>query len=658
MRNIFIVLIITLLSAYSFSQDKYLVYFKDKGVTSGQTLNKTSALYREALNSLSERAIERRRKVMGDEIISYDDLPIKSDYLNELNSLGIKIVNKLTWFNAVSVYLNDSQLIIVKKLPFVDKIEPVSVMKFNRNEVEQTDLEKNNTTADLNYGSSFTQLNLMDVPIVHSKGITGEGVIIGLLDSGFDWRDHEALVNSNVIAEWDFVFNDSITANQPEDTPSQHNHGTSVFSEVGGFKDSTLVGSSFGSSFVLAKSEDIRSEKHIEEDNYAAALIWMENYGVEITSSSLGYSLFDTTTYSYTYEDMDGQTTIVVKACELAFSKGVVTITAAGNEGNYPWYYIISPADGFNTIAVGAVTSSNQVTSFSSRGPTYDGRIKPDVVAQGSGVYAASASGLSSYTAGFSGTSAATPLACGVAGLLLSAHPHLTNVQVRNILLETADNFSDPDNERGYGLVSAANAINYPNLQVDNSSYIIHKIFINDLAINPSTVKINYSIDQSDFTQENMSSDGTFRYNFLLPVLNNDQFVEFYFTYDDNSAANYREPSDKNYILTYGGTIVSLGPEINNIPSDYVLSQNYPNPFNGQTKINFISSSQEQGELIVYDILGQKVKALFNEVTKIGLNTVTWNGKNENGLDVSSGVYYYVLKIGENNYSKKMILLK
>jgi len=658
MRNIFIVLIITLLSAYSFSQDKYLVYFKDKGVTSGQTLNKTSALYREALNSLTERAIERRRKVMGDEIISYDDLPIKSDYLNELNSLGIKIVNKLTWFNAVSVYLNESQLIIVKKLPFVDKIESVRLMKFNRNEVEQTDLEKSNTTADLNYGSSFTQLNLMDVPIVHSKGITGEGVIIGLLDSGFDWRDHEALVNSNVIAEWDFVFNDSITANQPEDTPSQHNHGTSVFSEVGGFKDSTLVGASFGSSFVLAKSEDIRSETHIEEDNYAAALIWMENYGVEITSSSLGYSLFDTTTYSYTYEDMDGQTTIVVKACELAFSKGVVTITAAGNEGNYPWYYIISPADGFNTIAVGAVTSSNQVTSFSSHGPTYDGRIKPDVVAQGSGVYAASASGFSSYTAVFSGTSAATPLACGIAGLLLSAHPHLTNVQVRNILLETADNFSNPDNERGYGLVSAANAINYPNLQVDNSSYIIHKIFINDLAINPSTVKINYSIDQSDFTQENMSSDGTFRYNFLLPVLNNDQFVEFYFTYDDNSAANYREPSDKNYILTYGGTIVSLGPEINNIPSDYVLSQNYPNPFNGQTKINFISSSQEQGELIVYDILGQKVKALFNEVTKIGLNTVTWNGKNEIGLEVSSGVYYYVLKIGENNYSKKMILLK
>ena len=98
--------------------------------------------------------------------------------------------------------------------------------------------------------------------------------------------------------------------------------------------------------------------------------------------------------------------------------------------------------------------------------------------------------------------------------------------------------------------------------------------------------------------------------------------------------------------------------EINNIPNDYVLSQNYPNPFNGQTKINFISSSQEQGELIVYDILGQKVKALFNEVTKIGLNTVTWNGKNEIGLEVSSGVYYYVLKIGENNYSKKMILLK
>ena len=635
-----------------------MIYFKDKGINPSQTLSKTSALYKGALSNLTERAIERRKKLLGDEIISYEDLPIRNKYIDILNSLGVKIVHKLTWFNAVSAYIDDSQLTTIRELPFVVKVEPVKVMKFKRNMIEQSGLEKSNDASELNYGSSFTQLNLMDVPIVHSKGFIGEGVIIGLLDTGFRWRDHESLINADVIAEYDFIFDDSITANQPEDTPSQDSHGTSVFSEVGGFKDSTLIGASYGSSFILAKTEDIRSETHVEEDNYAAALIWMENYGVDITSSSLGYSEFDTSTYSYTYEDMNGETTIVTKACELAFSKGVVTITAAGNEGNTSWHYITAPGDGFNTITVGAVYSSNKVTSFSSRGPTYDGRIKPDILAQGSGVFAVSASGFTRYNTGFAGTSAAAPLACGVVGLLLSAHPYLTNVQVRDILLRTADNFSSPDNNRGYGLVSAAKAINYPNVQIDNSNNIIHKIFINDYAVDPTTVEINYSVDGPDYVQQNMSFEGTFKYNFVLPTFNDGDSVEFYFTYSDSSGTNYREPSDRNYMFTYGGKFVTLTPEINNVPTSYVLSQNYPNPFNGQTKINFVSSGKQSAELIVYDILGQKIRILFNSVPGVGLNTISWDGKNEDGLGVSSGVYYYVLKIGDDYFSKKMVLLK
>ena len=635
-----------------------MIYFKDKGINPSQTLSKTSALYKGALSNLTERAIERRKKLLGDEIISYEDLPIRNKYIDILNSLGVKIVHKLTWFNAVSAYIDDSQLTTIRELPFVVKVEPVKVMKFKRNMIEQSGLEKSNDASELNYGSSFTQLNLMDVPIVHSKGFIGEGVIIGLLDTGFRWRDHESLINADVIAEYDFIFDDSITANQPEDTPSQDSHGTSVFSEVGGFKDSTLIGASYGSSFILAKTEDIRSETHVEEDNYAAALIWMENYGVDITSSSLGYSEFDTSTYSYTYEDMNGETTIVTKACELAFSKGVVTITAAGNEGNTLWHYITAPGDGFNTITVGAVYSSNKVTSFSSRGPTYDGRIKPDILAQGSGVFAVSASGFTRYNTGFAGTSAAAPLACGVVGLLLSAHPYLTNVQVRDILLRTADNFSSPDNNRGYGLVSAAKAINYPNVQIDNSNNIIHKIFINNYAVDPTTVEINYSVDGPDYVQQNMSFEGTFKYNFVLPTFNDGDSVEFYFTYSDSSGTNYREPSDRNYMFTYGGKFVTLTPEINNVPTSYVLSQNYPNPFNGQTKINFVSSGKQSAELIVYDILGQKIRILFNSVPGVGLNTISWDGKNEDGLGVSSGVYYYVLKIGEDYFSKKMVLLK
>ena len=655
MRNILTFLIILLISVCSFPKDKYLIYFKDKGIAPGQTLNKTSALYKEALNSLSKRAIERRRKTMGNDIISYDDLPIKNEYINKLNSLGIKIVRKLTWFNAVSAYLDDSQLTKVREFPFVDKVEPVKVMRFKRDDIEEPGIQKSNGVSKLDYGSSFTQLNLMDVPIVQSKGITGKGILIGFLDSGFRWKDHPALANAHVIAEYDFVFNDSVTANQPGDIPAQDIHGTSVFSEVAGYKDSTLIGASYNSSFILAKTEDERSETHVEEDNYAAALIWMENYGVDITSSSLGYSVFDSDQVSYTYQDMNGQTTIVVKACEDAFSKGVLTITAAGNEGSHPWHYIISPADGFNTIAVGAVYSNNQVTGFSSRGPTSDGRIKPDVLAQGSGVFAASVSG--NYTGSFAGTSAATPLAAGVAGLLLSAHPYLTNVQAREILMQTADNYTAPNNERGYGLVSAAKAIDYPNVEINNSNNILHKIFINDYAIDPSTVKINYSINGVDFTEENMTYNDTLRYSFVLPPSANGQSIEFYFTYSDSSGIKYREPSYEDYLFIYGQMIISLTP-IMNSSNNYLLNQNYPNPFNKETKIDFITLIQKPAKLVVYNILGQKVKTLFNNIARIGLNSVSWNGKNENGSDVSSGVYYYVLKVGEDSFSKKMVLLK
>src|SRR5690554_1887343 len=543
MKYILPVVIIFIISTFNYGQDKYLIYFKDKGIEPGSSLNKSSELYKQALDNLNKRAIERRKKNMRDEIITYEDLPINERYINIIESTGAQIIHKLTWFNAVSAYLNNEQLRKIKQFPFVEKVEPVR--RFIRRRVENTEppIQKApGKTTDYNYGQSFGQLQLSDIPIVHSKGITGEGVIIGLLDSGFDWRDHESLVNADVIAEYDFVFNDTITADEPEDVPGQHNHGTSVMSEVAGFKDGTLIGASFNSSFLLAKTEYIPTETHVEEDNYAAALIWMENSGVYITSSSLGYSTFDPPEFSYTYNDMDGKTTIVTQACELAFRRGVVTITSAGNEGNSTWYYITAPADGFNTIAVGAVTSSNVLAGFSSHGPTSDGRIKPDIVTQGVGVYAAHASGFTNYTPTFGGTSAAAPLACGIAGLLLSAHPHLTNVQVREILLKTADNSSSPNNDRGYGLASAQRAINFPNMEFKNDSYTLHKMFINHININPSTVKLHYSVEGEPFQEVVMNFDGNLRYTYNFSDLTTNDFIEFYFVYEDMNGTSYREP--------------------------------------------------------------------------------------------------------------------
>ncbi len=633
-------------------QEKYFIYFKDKGEYA--SLQKSSPGYQKAIEKISPRAIERRKKVMNsDSLITFEDLPVSKEYVSQLSAIGIKIVNELDWFNAVSAYLDNNLKGRAENLPFVRKVVPVRVLTFRDRQPEINELMKSGNAEEQDYGNSYRQLALSDIPAVHSKGINGEGIIIGVLDTGFDWKLHESLMNAHVVDEYDFVFHDSVTANQAQDVPEQADHGTYVFSIIGGYKDSALIGASYGSSFILAKTEDVRSETHIEEDNYAAALEWMENLGVDVTSSSLGYNTFTSGT-SYTYADMNGKTTIVTRAAELAFLRGVVTITAAGNEGNKKWRYIIAPADGFNTMAIGAVNFDNIVASFSSIGPTYDGRIKPDVVAMGVNVYGASTNGPDVYTYG-SGTSSATPIAGGVAGLLLSAFPHLSNVQVRDIFHETSDNSEDPDNERGYGLLSAAKAISFPNLQNLNGIYKMHKAFIDSISV--SNVSLHYSTGNSNYNELSMSSESTYAFTVQLPNFSLNQEIDFYFTFNDESGNVHREPLNRNYKMRYGDMKISLNIELEP-PADYVLSHNYPNPFNSFTTINFISQGDYPAELVIYDALGRKVKTLFKGTADRGNNPKTWDGKTDQGYQAASGIYFYTLNLNGSLYSKKMVYLK
>ena len=224
----FIFLFILIPFTLSLAQDKYFIYFTDKGPDA--SLQKTSLSYKEAFKKISPRALERREKVMNkNSVITFEDLPVYKNYISELISQGIKIENKLDWFNAVSAYLTNDMKGEVEKLPFVQKVEPVKILKFSDDEVKESRLRKIAGADELNYGNSYAQLQLSDVPVVHSEGITGDGIIIGVLDTGFDWKEHDAK-NINVLAEYDFVFHDSVTANQSNDVPGQDSHGTFVFS--------------------------------------------------------------------------------------------------------------------------------------------------------------------------------------------------------------------------------------------------------------------------------------------------------------------------------------------------------------------------------------------------------------------------------------------
>lgn len=662
MKIIFITITLLLFST-NFAQKKYFIYFIDKGVEAALSLEKGSQVYNSTLSLLSVKSIDRRIKIMGEEdLITFEDIPLKEDYVIQLEQIGIKIENKLRWFNAVTAYLTEEEKIKVASFSFIDRIEQVRTFVFKSPKVEITlkYFKQSSNLLEYDYGPSFAQLQLSDIPAVHSKGITGEGVLLGLLDTGFNWKNHESLNDATVVDEYDFVFKDNSTANDSLDNPNQHNHGTLVFSIVGGFKEGSLVGAAFGSDFILAKTEDIRSEKHIEEDNYAAALEWMESYGVDIASSSLGYSTFDSPEFSYTYSDMDGKTTIVTKAAELAFRRGVITISSAGNEGAVEWHYILAPADGFNTLGIGAVNSDNEVAAFSSRGPSYDGRVKPDIVTQGVSVYCANANDYSGYITA-SGTSVAAPIASGIASLLLSAHPHLKNSQVRKILFESADNNLSPDNEKGYGLISAVKAIEFPNLNASQGTYILNKIYINNENIFPQTLYVYYSTNGIDYTEHQMEYDGDLKYSFKLPYLFNDDLVEFYFMYDDNTGATYRDPIGGNYKFYYGSLDISLNLSTVQTYSDFFVSDPYPNPFypelNTFTSVSIKSSGNENLSIRIIDPLGQKVSE-FNTVTNDDENRFDWYGKNSNGIALSSGVYYLLIDLNGKSFSRKLILLR
>lgn len=636
------------------SQQKYFIYFVDKEVPENAPLLKSSQVYNTALNMLSEKSIKRRQKHLGDEIISYEDLPIKNEYIQALTELGVQIKHKLPWFNSISAYIPENKITLIKSLPFVKSIEPVKSFSFKK---PFDDFLTNKNLFD--YGSSFTQLNLSNIPLVHKKGITGENILIGVLDTGFDWKTHEALKTRNIISEYDFINKDTITANQAGDPREQDSHGTYVLSIIGGYKDSIMIGSAFNSDFVLAKTENIASETNVEEDDYAAALIWMENLGVDITTSSLGYSEFDSGWRSYTYREMNGKTTIVAKALDLAFKKGISTFTSAGNEGETKWKYIISPADAFNVISVGAVNSQNQLASFSSRGPTSDGRIKPEVVAMGVAVWGAKSNSTNQYYHA-SGTSAAAPIAAGVGALLLSKFPHLNNKQIRDIILESSSNSNTPNNQIGYGLISAKDAIEFPNLELRNNTFILNKVIFDDNKI-PTETKLYFSFNNSEYKEYSYSSFKDDTYQFNLPQLNIGDDCSFYFTYKDTSGnIKIIPPIKKNFRLTYGSLQISLAME-RRISPFIRVSEAYPNPFAPEehrtVRIIFKSYGNENVKVEIIDATGQKVKEIF-KVSYLGENYIEWDGYSDKGFLCASGVYYFLISINEEKFGKKIILIK
>lgn len=662
---------------------KFWVYFKDKGNTTsppghfsaGNTGAKLISGY------VTQRALARRAKVTGKQgLIDEADLPVYDPYVRRITDLGGIPAQKSRWLNAASFILSPDVRKAVTALPFVDKTEPVKIFRGKREYTAATESPvplRKGTTYD--YGISYNQLNMSNIIPLHDAGITGKRVLIGMLDSGYRWKLHEALQTRRVLAEYDFIFDDDNTANEQNDPEIEDSHGTETFSVIGGYKPGDLIGAAFDAEFLLAKTEYDSTEFQTEEDYWTAGIEWLEGTGADIVSSSLGYDLFDDGTgYFWESGDFNGRTSITARAAVRAARLGVVVCTSMGNEynGDGVTGTMTTPADADSIISVGAVQFNGRLAIFSSTGPTNDGRFKPDLVAPGVNVYHARVPGPGTY--GYSqGTSFSTPLIAGSAALLLSVRPELTPIEVREALrstavpIDTAAHRNVPNNFTGWGLVDAFNAAvslgpvfsNNPNVDITSGQIFLSTYVFSKYGVKPDSTLLYFSVG-SDHAwvpiQMTLDSAVQFpssgRYTAALSPMQTGTPVRFYIQSTDSAGRSYSSPSPTHmphWIYYYGDGSVR---ESQNLPTGYALEQNFPNPFNSGTWIQYTLPRREPVSIKIYNVIGQLVAVILDGSQSAGGGFPEVEYFNAGGLP--SGVYFYRLTTPSFSSTKKMVLVR
>ena len=402
---------------------------------------------------LSIDAINRR--IRHNISITEEDIPVVTKYTDILRNLGIGILGTSKWFNAVIVASDDSLLLkAIADLGFVKDFNPEKtfrvpyggVSSFDNPfipQIQQYPFHNGNT----DYGAGRKQINMLNGIGLHDLGFRGYGKKIALLDAGFNNVNvHDAFKHlwdtNRITAVKDFV-------NSESDIYAESAHGMIALSTIAAHLPGMFIGTAPDADFLLLRTEDGSSEYKIEEANWIMAAEFADSAGVDIISTSLGYNVFDDSTMNYTYSELDGETALVTIAAEKAFSKGMIVVVSAGNEGNKLWNKITAPSDGENVIAVGSVDTFANLSAFSSRGPSYSGRIKPDVVAVGYETTVINSSGL--VGRGY-GTSFAAPQISGLTACLWQALPEKSNLELVQAIKKSSHLYSMPDNNMGFGI--------------------------------------------------------------------------------------------------------------------------------------------------------------------------------------------------------------
>ncbi len=586
---------------------KIWVFFTDKGF-------ENDIEYKKALQEAWDNMTPKKRQRLAEigKYADFVDVPVCEDYINKLSEYG-KIKRVSRFLNAVSIIVPVYKIYDISNLPFVNSLEIVMKYKTNKDVFEPLNSKILVDTAD--YGYSFQQNAVVGIDRLHNVGITGKNVLIGIMDSGFQLT-HKSLKNTNVIWQYDFVFDDDYTGYDPlqDQTKDQIDHGTAMLSLLSsydpvsmGFIGRGMVGAAFGASYAIAKTENVFEENITEEDNWVAAFESFDSLGVDIISSSLAYKAFDNDSFSYSYSQMDGRTAITSHTASTALSRGILLFNAVGNRPMAECdidTMIPAPADAYDIIAVGGCDEFKYWWDGSLKGPTYDGRQRPQIIAPSSAVMAAYAALDDSSFTFVTGTSAGTAIAAGGAALIKSAHPDWTPEQIMSAIFDNC----------------------VPPVQM-----------IDDI-----TGDTIYWWDPDTIPAAVFQPSDTVGYG--IPDFYNAVFADTAVT-DTFTAGKLGEP--------------------------------YPNPFYPQRDnyvcIPFYLDKYSKVELRIYSSSGKLVRTLnkpegTEEYLMIGsylsndqgdqYSGFLWDGLNDNGMPVASGIYYIVWDNHFTIYRTKVVVIR
>jgi serine protease AprX len=441
-----IVLSFVLMASFvGFAQQDAWVYFTDKPDAATYLAN--------PLTMLTQKSINRR--IAQNIALDVKDVPIFPSYITQVtNATGITVMAKSKWLNALHIrgsVVNIQQLAsltFVSNIQFADKtLNSGALPKSAETETYQAVNKTLDTQVTFAYGTSSNQISMLGGDLLHQQDFTGTGKTIAVLDSGFPGVNTAApfqrlFTNNLILGGYNYV-------GQSTNFYTGGTHGTLVLSTMGGYVQNALVGTAPDASYYLFITEDIASENPVEESYWVQAAEEADRLGVDIINTSLGYFGYDNPNYSYTYQDMNGITAFASRGADVAFSRGIICVTSAGNSGSTTNPHIAVPAESLHTLAVGAVNASGLYASFSSIGPSFDGRVKPDVAAQGVQAVVANPSGTTGLA---NGTSFSGPITAGMVACLWQALPTKTNAEIIQIIKQSASIYANPTPQLGYGI--------------------------------------------------------------------------------------------------------------------------------------------------------------------------------------------------------------